>query len=393
MSLRHFSTPLTATVLTMLAVGCASAPPPPELLDARSAYIRAESGPAAQLKPDSLHEAKVALDKAERAYSDDPKEQKTRDIAYLAVRRAELAEVEGREAKAAQDKARAEKEIAGLTQSQLSNARQQLASASDRLTGTEQQLASERAAREAAEKRAREAIDRLAAAAAGSIKQETRGTVITIPGSVLFASAKTALLPGAQAKLNAVADALKEQADHEIIVEGHTDGQGSDASNLELSQGRAQSVRDYLVSRGVPANRIKAVGVGEARPVADNNNPEGRANNRRVEIIVAPVSGQTGTTGSTGTTGASGATGSSGATGTSGGVLASPGGMPGAGSTGARMPGAPGAGAAPGGGAQPGPTGAPGSTPGASPGTGPKSPQDSMPTERRPPAGGSSPNR
>ena len=82
MSLRHFSTPLAASVLTMLAVGCASAPPPPELLDARSAYIRAESGPAAQLKPDSLHEAKVALDKAERAYSDDPKEQKTRDATW-----------------------------------------------------------------------------------------------------------------------------------------------------------------------------------------------------------------------------------------------------------------------------------------------------------------------
>jgi outer membrane protein OmpA-like peptidoglycan-associated protein len=377
MSLRHFSKPLAATVLTMLAVGCASAPPPPELLDARSAYIRAESGPAAQLKPDSLHEAKVALDKAERAYSDDPKEQKTRDIAYLAIRRAELAEVEGREAKAAQDKARAEKEIAGLTQSQLSNARQQLASASERLTGTEQQLASERAAREAAEKRAREAMDRLAASAAGSIKQESRGTVITIPGSVLFASAKSALLPTAQAKLNAVADALKDQADHEIIVEGHTDAQGSDASNLELSQGRAQSVRDYLVSRGVPANRIKAVGVGEARPVADNNNPEGRANNRRVEIVVAPVSGSPGTTGSTGTTGP-------GAAGSPGGVLAAPGGMPSAGSTGSPM-------GAPGAGATPGTTGAPSSNTGSSPASGPKSPQDSMPAERRPPAGGTSP--
>jgi hypothetical protein len=97
-----------------------------------------------------------------------------------------------------------------------------------------------------------------------------------------------------------VADALKDQADHEITVEGHTDAQGSDASNIELSQGRAQSVREYLVGHGVPANRIKSEGLGESRPVADNNTPEGRANNRRVEIIVAPAKEGTSTTGSQG---------------------------------------------------------------------------------------------
>ncbi|HMJ53975.1 MAG TPA: OmpA family protein [Polyangiaceae bacterium] len=298
MSLRTFNKPFAATVIAMLAgyaVGCASAPPPPELLDARSAYIRAESGPASQLKPDSLHEAKVALDKAEKAYADDPGALKTRDVAYLAVRRAELAEVQARDAKAAQDRARAEKELAGLTQNQLSNARQQLASASERLTGTEQQLANERAMREAAEKRAKEAIDKLAASAAGSVKQETRGTVITLPGNVLFASAKTTVLPGAQARLNAVGEALKDQSDHEILVEGHTDAQGSDAANLELSTARAQNVRDYLVSHGVPADRIRALGLGETRPVADNNTPEGRANNRRVEIIVSPKQGASST--------------------------------------------------------------------------------------------------
>jgi outer membrane protein OmpA-like peptidoglycan-associated protein len=292
MSFRTFTNPLAATIVALLAgYGCASTPPSPELLDARSAYIRAESGPASQLKPDSLHEAKVALDKAERAYVDDPGAMSTRDVAYLALRRAELAEVEARDAKAAQEKARAEKELAGMTQVQLSRTRQQLASASEKLTGAEQQLANERSAREAAEKRAKEAMDRLAATAAGSVKQESRGTVITIPGSVLFASGKTALLPGAQAKLKAVADALKDQAEHDILVEGHTDAQGSDASNLELSQSRAQSVRDYLVAQGVPVDRIRAQGAGEARPVADNNTPEGRANNRRVEIIVAPGQG------------------------------------------------------------------------------------------------------
>ena len=61
---------------------------------------------------------------------------------------------------------------------------------------------------------------------------------------------------------------------------------GSDAKNLDLSQRRAEAVRSYLVSQGVKPERIKAVGKGETVPVADNKSPEGRANNRRVEIVV-----------------------------------------------------------------------------------------------------------
>jgi outer membrane protein OmpA-like peptidoglycan-associated protein len=96
-------------------------------------------------------------------------------------------------------------------------------------------------------------------------------------------------LPGAQQKLDQVAEALKNQADHKMIVEGHTDSQGTESSNIELSQRRAQSVRDYLVSRGVPSDIITSTGLGQSRPVSDNSTPTGRANNRRVEIIVQPV--------------------------------------------------------------------------------------------------------
>jgi outer membrane protein OmpA-like peptidoglycan-associated protein len=269
--------------------GCASAPTPPELIDARSAYVRAESGPAAQYKPAQLHEAKVALERAEKSYIDDPGKQKTRDLAYVAERRAELAEVQARDAKAAEDKVQAEKYLQQSTQAQLSQTRAQLNSTGQQLAGTQQQLITEKTARAEAEKRAREALDKLATSAAASVKQETRGTVITIPGSVLFASAKSTLLPNAQSKLAMVADALKDQEDRQILVEGHTDSQGTDAFNQELSQGRAQAVRDYLVSRGVPADRIRAQGFGSSRPLGDNSSPEGRANNRRVEIIVQTV--------------------------------------------------------------------------------------------------------
>jgi outer membrane protein OmpA-like peptidoglycan-associated protein len=143
-----------------------------------------------------------------------------------------------------------------------------------------------------ADKRAKEAIDRLAAASIGAVKQEPRGMVITLSGSVLFASNKDALLPAAQERLGQVADALKTQDDHKIVVEGHTDSQGSAASNQGLSERRAQSVVSFLISRGVPTDQIRAQGLGLSRPIADNGSPEGRANNRRVEIIVQPVEGR-----------------------------------------------------------------------------------------------------
>jgi outer membrane protein OmpA-like peptidoglycan-associated protein len=113
--------------------------------------------------------------------------------------------------------------------------------------------------------------------------------VITLSGSVLFASNKDALLPAAQERLGQVADALKTQDDHKIVVEGHTDSQGSAPSNQGLSERRAQSVVSFLVSRGVPADQIRAEGLGQTRPVADNTTTDGRANNRRVEIIVKPI--------------------------------------------------------------------------------------------------------
>ena len=75
--------------------------------------------------------------------------------------------------------------------------------------------------------------------------------------------------------------------ERKLIVEGHTDSQGSSSSNQVLSQQRADAVRSYIISRGYPADLIQAQGIGEDRPVADNASAEGRANNRRVEIVIA----------------------------------------------------------------------------------------------------------
>ena len=74
-----------------------------------------------------------------------------------------------------------------------------------------------------------------------------------------------------------------------MSIEGYTDSKGSQSRNIDLSQRRAESVRSYLISRGLPADRVVAKGMGPDRPIADNTSAEGRANNRRVEIVVAKV--------------------------------------------------------------------------------------------------------
>lgn len=274
---------------------CATSQAPQELLDARAAYQRAETGPAAKFKPDQVHEARVALDQAEQSFSSDPGEQKTRDLAYIADRKARLAEANAANEQALSRKEQADKDVKAATVGQLVQARNQLAvtgqalsSTGQALAGTQQQLEAEKKARADADKRAKDAMDRLALSI-GAVKEEPRGMVITLSGSVLFASGKDMLLPAAQDRLTQVAEALKTQEDHKIVVEGHTDSQGSEASNQTLSERRAQAVVSFLVSKGVPTEQIKAQGLGLSRPIADNKSAEGRANNRRVEIIVQPV--------------------------------------------------------------------------------------------------------
>jgi outer membrane protein OmpA-like peptidoglycan-associated protein len=110
--------------------------------------------------------------------------------------------------------------------------------------------------------------------------------VITLSGSVLFATNQSALLPGAQARLDDVAGALMAAKERNVLVEGHTDSRGGRDANIALSQRRAEAVRSYLMSRGYPSDKIAARGIGQERPVAENGTAEGRANNRRVEIVV-----------------------------------------------------------------------------------------------------------
>ncbi len=281
-----------AVVLT--SAGCATASPPADLLSARVSFDRAQHGPAATLNPSDLHTAEEAMQAAEKSFADDGDTQKTRDLAYVADRRAQIAEVRANATQASNAQAQttdamhnAQAAQVKATSAQLGAAKQQLAMQGQAMESQAELLAAEKLAREAAEKRAAQAAADLAKFA--SVKQEARGMVITLSGGVLFASAKAELLPAAQVKLNSVAEALTQQdPDSKMVVEGHTDSQGKDSYNQDLSQRRAQAVRDYLVSRGIASDRVSSEGFGSSRSVADNGSAEGRANNRRVEIVVQP---------------------------------------------------------------------------------------------------------
>jgi outer membrane protein OmpA-like peptidoglycan-associated protein len=299
MSLRHYATMLGCSSALALAVaGCASTPPPRELADARQSYHRAHVGPARELVPAQVFAAQQALDRAEQAFMNEPDAQRTRDLAYIAQRRAEIAEAQAQLATDYRDKARAEDDLRRLqvtaharAQSELSQTRQEVASqrqelASQRrmLATQERQLTAEQRARREAEQRASAAIASLEKIAL--VKEEARGMVITLNGSVLFATGESTLLPIAKDRLHEVALALIDNPGGGIVVEGHTDAIGSQSRNEDLSRRRAESVRDYLVTQGIEVNRITAIGLGPNRPIADNTTPEGRANNRRVEIVV-----------------------------------------------------------------------------------------------------------
>ena len=122
-------------------------------------------------------------------------------------------------------------------------------------------------------------------------RQTERGMVLTLSG-VLFDTGKTTLSPGASPTLERVSNFMNQYPNTRLIVEGHTDSQGREMTNQELSQRRAQAVSDALVSRGVPRDRIEVLGRGPAMPVASNDTSAGRQQNRRVEMVFSDEAGR-----------------------------------------------------------------------------------------------------
>ncbi|MCL2918488.1 OmpA family protein [Shewanella litorisediminis] len=122
-----------------------------------------------------------------------------------------------------------------------------------------------------------------------SVTRSGDNIILNMPNDVTFAVDKTDLSPRAMQVLDSVALVAKEYSKTRLNVLGYTDSSGADSYNLRLSQVRASEVGNYLLSKGVAAARVSTQGMGEASPIASNATAEGRAQNRRVEIILTPI--------------------------------------------------------------------------------------------------------
>ncbi len=287
--LRRTTTLATALVAAGLMAACATRAPLDAVETARSAVDRTARDPAVvQNAPLELKAATDTLARADRAWSEDHDAAEANHLAYLATQRADIAANTARARVLDADikKAGTEAERIRLM-SEADRARMQAEANARSAQQAQLQAASaeQRAADNAARVRALEAQLRDIEA-----QQTERGLLVTL-GDVLFAFNKAELSAQAAPRLDKLANFLRQFPDRKLIIEGHTDSVGGDAYNQELSERRAQAVQNALVQRGVAPDRITARGYGKTYPVADNASPEGRAMNRRVEIVIADDKG------------------------------------------------------------------------------------------------------
>jgi outer membrane protein OmpA-like peptidoglycan-associated protein/outer membrane murein-binding lipoprotein Lpp len=256
---------VAAAVASVLLAGCAAAPAAPEgASEVRAKLTQLQSDPSlASRAPAAIKEADAAVRTAEQPEAD-------RSLGYhrvyIADRKVEIAR--------AQAQARfSEDQRAVITAER----------ASARLDSRTREVD---AAREATADAKDENAELQRQIAALQAKPTDRGLVLTL-GDVLFASGRAELKSGAASNLGQLVTFLEKYPGRTVAIEGHTDSVGGEDYNLGLSQRRADSVRTYLVSRGVDAARVTAMGAGESSPVAGNDSAAGRQQNRRVEVIIS----------------------------------------------------------------------------------------------------------
>ncbi len=120
------------------------------------------------------------------------------------------------------------------------------------------------------------------------VRRRDDSLLVNFQSTLLFDSDSASLQPGAFDRLRSLARTLNNYPKSDVIIKGHTDTLGDERYNLTLSEERSDSVRDFLVAEGVASPRLTAIGFGESVPVATNSSPEGRQQNRRVEIEIRP---------------------------------------------------------------------------------------------------------
>jgi outer membrane protein OmpA-like peptidoglycan-associated protein len=271
---------IMAGAVAAALAACASPPQRSEQVEQARAEIQTLSQDplAQQAAGKDLESARKALQDAETAMQQKQPPVVVDHLAYLARRHAEAGEARVEEAHSRQEVARAQDDRnrilmesrtkeAMAAQAQAESARNAAAAAQAQLANAQQQLADLQA------------------------KQTDRGVVVTI-GDVLFDTGQATLKPGADLAMNRLATYLNANRDTKILIEGHTDSRGSEEYNEALSERRAQAVATALESRGVSPDQLQTAGRGEQYPIASNDTPEGRQQNRRVEIVFSDATGR-----------------------------------------------------------------------------------------------------
>ncbi len=282
--------------LTMAA--CASAKKPGYLTQAEGIYSALANRGGNETVEAEMIKTRQAIDSANMALAQNRSQKYVDGVAYVALRAAQTAEAEEarRTAMRATDSLKTARlnKLLSLTEAQRSAlAQQQQLSQSEiaalhvQNAAAEQRADSLRRVAEEANAKLNDALTQLRSLVAEitNIKETSRGLVISL-SDILFDVNQATLKPGAANNVQKIAAILNQYPNYKISVEGHTDSQGSDAYNQSLSERRAAAVLQQLVAGGVSADRITSKGFGESQPVASNDTPAGRQQNRRVEVVV-----------------------------------------------------------------------------------------------------------
>lgn len=264
---------------------------------AKEATETAEEARLMAVKQKAEVEAQAAAAAREaKARADAEAEAKRLADAEVARKQAEQARAQAEQAQAAAEKARQEalaaaqeaarqKEEAEKAKAEALAQQQALAAEADKAKAAAAQSESlrQQAEQEKAELRAR-LLQQLNSILA--TRDSARGLIANM-SDVLFKSGSYELLPGARERLAKVSGIVLAYPSLHLAVEGHTDSIGTDEYNQNLSEQRAEAVRDYFVSQGIAAASIEARGFGKSEPIASNDTPEGRQQNRRVELVLS----------------------------------------------------------------------------------------------------------
>lgn len=265
-----------ATAVAFVLAACSSTPRSPEgAAEVRSKLTRLQSDPNLGTRaPLALQEAESAVRVAEQPVAKDAALGAHR--VYMADRKVEIAVAqastrfaEDQRAEFADERDRAR--LAARTQE------------ADKARADADATSAAAAAAASAAAQQADALQRQIEAL--QAKATDRGLVLTL-GDVLFTSGRADLKAGATSNLDRLVTFLNQNPGRNVVIEGHTDSVGADDYNQALSQRRADSVKSFLVQQGVSGARLSASGMGEHRPVAENESASGRQQNRRVEIII-----------------------------------------------------------------------------------------------------------